>query len=72
MERFSFRKIYVLFIGLAGASVSEALGERVMINLELSDLLVLVGGHCYEGALLQGSMSWNPWNSVCPFPTLKT
>ena len=48
-----YTEAYLLFITLRSARLSESLGEGIVINFELSDLLVLVGRHSYELALLE-------------------
>ncbi len=45
--------LYLLFAALAGSCVSKAFSKRVVVNLQLGDLLILVGSHANELALLE-------------------
>ena len=44
---------YSLFVILAGTGIPETFGKWIVIYLELSNLLVLVGSHSDELALLE-------------------
>ena len=46
-------KINLLFIIFGASGLSKPFSERIVINLELSDLLVLIGRHRYELRLLE-------------------
>ena len=47
-------KNYILLFIIFGASgLSEPFSERIVINLELSDLLILIGRHSDELGLLE-------------------
>ena len=45
--------MFILFTTLACTGVSEPFSKWIVINLELSDLLVLIGRHCDELGLLE-------------------
>ena len=63
-------RFYSLFLRFSGARLAEALGEGVVVNLELGDLLVLVGRHADEGSLLEDVRPergvWQLQDVVCP------
>ena len=46
-------EICLLLAAFAGSCVSKAFGERVVIDLQLGDLLVLIGRHSDELTLLE-------------------
>jgi len=43
----------LLFTTFAGSCIPESLGKRIVVNLELGDLLILIGRHPDELALLE-------------------
>ena len=43
--------------------VAEALGERVIVNLQLSQFHVLVGRDCNEASVFE--RNGNNWSSIC-------
>ena len=53
MRRFSSGQFNLLLTAFAGSSVSESLGEGIVIDLQLSDLLILIGRHRDELGLLE-------------------
>ena len=49
----SLVKISLLFIIFWSSSLTESFSEWIVIDLQLSDLLILVGCHSYELGLLE-------------------
>ena len=43
----------LLFIIFGASGLTEAFSKWIVINLELSDLLILIGGHSYELRLFE-------------------
>ena len=53
MRRFSSRQFNSLFTALASSSVSESFSEGIVIDLQLSDLLILISRYSNELGLLE-------------------
>lgn len=51
--KFKEKDFHLLFLPFAGASVAEAFRERIVVNFELRDFLVLIGGDRDELRLLE-------------------